>query len=176
MAGSARPVIAIVVGVGVVVGSLATAGCKAAPGQRVLKTEPIAEGPGTLESERRRLEGTWELVKLETYDAAGSPQTLDATGRMTFDAFGNVRTTGTAKQGSAAATELLGYTGKVVIDPQKKEWRLVDVEKDPGSTSLPAAVGADKLRVYEFVDDMLKLSLRDATGRVTASVTWRRTS
>ena len=147
MAGSARSVIAIVVGVGVVVGSLATAGCKAAPRQRVLKTEPIAEGPGTLESERRRLEGTWELVKLETYDAAGSPQTLDATGRMTFDAFGNVRTTGTAKQGSQPPPSCSAIPARWSSIPRRRNggsstWRRIPAARRCRPRWVPTSCGS----------------------------------
>jgi hypothetical protein len=174
MNGLGRALTAVAVGVALASSTLAITACKAKPGGRVLKTEPIETGPGTLEAERRRLQGTWELVKLELYDASGKPQPLDATGRMTFDEYGNVRTTGSAKQGSGATALLLGYTGQVVIDTVKKEWRLVEVTKDPGSGAAPAEVAADKVRAYEFVGDELKLSLRDGSGKVTASVTWRR--
>ena len=174
MADCVRRVTAFLLGAAVAGGALGAAGCKAAPGGRVLKTEPIATGPGTLEAERRRLQGTWDLVSFEIDDAAGTPQRLDATGRMTFDEYGNVRTTGSAKQGSEATGRLLGYTGRVVIDHQKKEWRLLEVQADPGTAKPPPEVAADKVRAYEFVGDELKLSLRDASGRVTASVTWRR--
>jgi hypothetical protein len=150
------------------------AGCKGAPRGRVLRTEPIAKGAGTVEAERRRLQGTWELVSLETLDAAGAATPLDAAGRMTFDDYGNVKTNGTVKQGPSTAKTLLSYAGRVVIDPDKKEWRLLDMQAAPESAAAPAAVDADKVRGYELVGDQLKLSLRDASGRVTARVTWKR--
>jgi hypothetical protein len=155
-------------------GLTGAAGCKAAPRGRVLKTEPVTSGAGTVEAERRRLEGAWELVMLETIDAAGAATRVDASGRMTFDAYGNVKTTGSVKQGSSPASTLLSYEGRVVIDPDKKEWRLLDAELAPGASPAPAAVAADKVRSYELVDDQLKLSLRDTAGRVTARVTWKR--
>ena len=46
-------------------------------------------------------------------------------------------------------------------------WRKRDVAK------LPTEVAIDKIRMDEFVDDQLTLSLRDAAGNVTAT-TWRR--
>jgi hypothetical protein len=149
-------------------------GCQAAPRGRVLKTEPITSGAGTVETERRKLQGTWQLVSLETIDAAGAATRVDASGQMTFDAYGNVKTSGGIKQGSSAASTLLSYQGRVVIDPDKKEWRLLDAELAPGASPAPREVAADKVRGYELVDDQLKLSLRDAAGRVTARVTWKR--
>ena len=38
----------------------------------------------------------------------------------------------------------------------------------------PTEVGIDKIRMDEFVNDQLKLSLRDAAGKVIATATWRR--
>jgi hypothetical protein len=173
--GIARASVCTALAAALAMGSLVSAGCKGAPGGRVLKTEPIDTGAGSLEAERRRLQGTWELVKLETFPASGPPQVLDAKGRMTFDEYGNVKTEGSAKAGSETTASLLSYTGQVVIDPQKKEWRLVEVERAADSSALPREVAADKVRAYELVGDQLKLSLRDAAGRVTASVTWKRT-
>ena len=54
--------------------------------------------------------------------------------------------------------------------------RLVEVmpEGKREVAKLPTEVGIDKIRMYEFVNDQLKLSLRDAAGKVTATATWRR--
>jgi hypothetical protein len=157
-----------------VAGLCVATGCQGAPRGRVLRTEPIAKGAGTVEAERRLLQGTWELVSLETLDAAGAARRLDAAGRMTFDDYGNVKTNGTITQGPSAAQTLLSYVGRVVIDPEKKEWRLLDMQSAPETAAAPAAVDADKVRGYELVGDQLKMSLRDASGRVTARVTWKR--
>jgi hypothetical protein len=97
---------------------------------------------------------------------------------MTFDAYGNVRTQGVVQGGGADAQRFLAYEEQVVIDPQKKEWRLVEVtpEGKRDLAKLPTEVGIDKIRMYELVNDQLKLSLRDAAGKVTATATWRRAS
>ncbi len=57
----------------------------------------------------------------------------------------------------------------MVIDPQEKEWRLVEVTREGKRdvAKLLTEVGIDKIRMYEFVNDQLKLSLRDAAGKVT---------
>lgn len=176
MARHVRRLMVGLVALGLTAGAVASAGCKAQERGRVLKTAPVETGVGTLESERRRLQGTWELVSLETFDPSGKATPVDASGRMTFDDYGNVRTDGQAKQGPAAASTVLSYTGRVVIDPGKKEWRLMDATPDAGASAAPAAVAADKIRSYEIVNDQLKLSLRDAAGKVTARVTWKRVS
>jgi hypothetical protein len=163
-----------IAGVGLVASLTPLTACKAAERGRVLRTAPVTSGAGTVEAERRRLQGTWELVSLETLDASGKATPVDASGRMTFDDYGNVRTEGQAKQSSEAANTVLSYVGRVVIDPDKKEWRLMDATPDAGASAAPAPVAADKIRSYEIVDDQLKLSLRDAAGKVTARVTWKR--
>ncbi len=150
--------------------------CHAAPRGRPVKMGPVDTGPQSVEATRRQLEGAWELVKLETYPAPGKVVPIEATGRMTFDAYGNVRTQGVVQGGGADAQRFLAYEGQVVIDPQKKEGRLVEVtpEGKRDVAKLPTEVGIDKIRMYEFVNDQLKLSLRDAAGKVTATATWRR--
>lgn len=170
----ARLALSLFVAATLVAGLVISSACQAAPRGRVIRTSPIDSGPGTVESERRKLQGTWELAKLETFDAAGKPQVVEATGRMTFDDYGNVKTTGATKEASGTAGTILIYEGRVVIDPVKKEWRILDVEAAPESGAPPKEVSADKIRAYEFQGEELRLSIRDAAGRVTAAVTWRR--
>ena len=47
--------------------------CEAQPRQRPLDVGPVASGPGTIEFERRRLQGTWGLERFEVFDSAGKP-------------------------------------------------------------------------------------------------------
>ena len=39
---------------------------------------------------------------------------------------------------------------------------------------MPSWVGGDNVRFYEFEGDLLRLSLKNAEGRTTATLTWRR--
>jgi hypothetical protein len=155
---------------------LAVGACKSAPRQRPVRMGPVDAGPGSVEAARRQLEGTWELVRLETHPAPGQVVPVDATARMTFDAFGNVKTEGSVPGGSAEAERLLRFDGQVVIDPVKKEWRVVELtgQGKTNPDSLPPEIAADKIRAYAFEGDVLKLSMRDAAGRVTANATWKR--
>lgn len=144
----------------------ASAGCSASPRQRPIKVGAVDAGPSSLEAVRRQLEGRWELVSLQVVGADGQAVTRPAGGRMTYDAFGNVTMEGT---GPDAA--LISLSGRAVIDPVKRELRLADME---GAGALPGQVSPDKVRGYAFEGDLLKTSARDASGRVTAVVTWRR--
>jgi hypothetical protein len=156
--------------------ALALGACAAQPRRTPIPMGPVDTGAGSVEAVRRQLEGTWELVSAEVYPEPGKVVPVKATGRLTFDAYGNVRTEASLAEPSAVASRLLSYSGNVVIDPRKKEWRLTDVaaEGTPPEKALPPEVGPDKIRAYEFVGDELKLSMKDEAGRATGSVTWRR--
>ena len=106
-----------------VAGACLAGACHAAPRGAPSTMGPVDTGPQSVEATRRQLEGARELVKLETYPAPGKVVPIEATGRMTFDAYGNVRTQGVVQGGGADAQRFLAYEEQVVIDPQKKEWR-----------------------------------------------------
>lgn len=147
--------------------AVAGVGCAGAPRQRPVKAGPVSTGADSLEAARRQLEGTWDLVSLQVADPDGRLVTRPAGGRMTYDAYGNM-----SMEGSGDDARLITFRGRAVIDPVKREFRLADVE---GSGTLPAQASADKVRGYEFEGPLLKTSVRDASGRLTAVVTWRKT-
>ena len=135
--------------------------------------------PAKAEATRRQLEGAWELVKLETYPAPGKVVPIEATGpddvrcvRKRADPGELCREAVPMPSGSSP------MRGRWSSTPQKKEGRLVEVtpEGKRDVTNLPTEVGIDKIRMYEFVNDQFKLSLRDAAGNVIATATWRRAS
>lgn len=155
----------------VVVGLLAVtlttaAGCAGAPRQRPVKVGSVDTGPNSLEAARRQLEGTWDLVSLQVVTTDGQTVTRPAGGRLTYDAFGNM-----SMEGTGADAALIAFTGRAVIDPVKREFRLADLE---GAGALPSQASPDKVRSYEFDGPFLKTSVKDAAGRVTAVITWRR--
>jgi uncharacterized protein RhaS with RHS repeats len=141
-------------------------GCAGAPRERPVKAGPVATGPDTLEAVRRQIEGTWDLVSLQVLTPDGQTVTRPAGGRLTYDAYGNM-----SMEGSGENAQLIAFKGRAVIDPVRREIRLADLE---GSGALPSQASADKVRHYEFDGPLLKTSVRDASGRVTAVVTWRR--
>ncbi len=137
---------------------------------RPIKVGTVDTGPQSLEAARRQLEGTWELVSL-----SAGPQALKASGRMTYDAYGNMTVKGTIEAATITSpiVALLNYEGRAVIDAAKQQLRLVGQTAE-GATVSAADMSADKLRQYAFDGDLLKISTIDPSGAVIATATWRR--
>ena len=144
---------------------------------RPVEGGPVASGPGTLESVRKQLEGSWNLVSAEVVSVAGQRSLLKASAVLTYDAFGNLSLKGAYEDPSATAeqTAALNFTGRAVIDTQKLELRLLDLQQSDGEfAALPAAMAARRVRSYAFNGDVLTLTVKDSKGTVTAVNTWRR--
>jgi hypothetical protein len=150
----------------------AIVGCAAAPRGRPMKMGPTDTGPGSLEATRRQLEGRWELVSLETYPEPGKAVPIKASGTLTYDAYGNVKTEGTMDDPDSHARSVLSYSGAIVIDVEKKEWRLTGMQTGRGATP---ALGTEQIRRYELTGDRLTTSTIDDNGRVTARAIWKKT-
>jgi hypothetical protein len=153
-------------------------GCSSAPRKRPVKGGDVNTGPGSLESVRRQLEGQWDLVSLEVFDAAGKATTRKATGHLSYDAYGNLGITGRlldTGQPQTSVSGLLAYTGRAVIDPPKSRLVLMDVQsKLPSSEAIPAEVSADKVRFYVIEGNMLTLTVKDPAGATTGRTTWHK--
>ncbi len=171
MFGVRRPV-AITVAC-IVVGSLVAA-CAASPRQRPIKMGPVDTGAGSLEGTRRQLQGRWTLLSFETYPSPGEVVQHKAAGELIYDEYGNLQIRGSL-EGREAGTDssVLRYSGRAVIDAANSRLVLQDL-KGQGGEALPGGVTPDKVRYYEFVGDLLKIAVKDASGRPTASVTWKR--
>jgi hypothetical protein len=138
------------------------------------QTQPVAQ----------RLVGSWELVNYEIIAADGARRpgaydrgqiTYDASGRMSAHLMNSSNKAGQAPQtdeARAAAYRLyLGYYGPFVVDEAKGiVTHIVD------GSSNPSWVGSRQVRYYELSADnqQLTLSLRDATGRTTQALVWKR--
>jgi hypothetical protein len=157
------------------IGLAALPACSAAPRQRPVKMGDVETGTGSLESTRRQFEGTWDLVSFETYPESGKKVTQQATAVLTYDAYGNMEINGRLTQPgqtAAQAASLLTYKGKVVIDVEKRQLRVVNPQGD--QKQLPAEASTALARQYSFANDMLTLSMVDTAGRPTASATWKK--
>jgi hypothetical protein len=154
------------------------AGCQPAPLKRAVKGGAVDRGPGSLEAVRRQLQGTWELVDSQAFDAAGTATSRKAAGRLTYDEYGNLTIAATVEdtgQTPSGVSGLLGYTGRAVIDPAKTCLVLTDVKgRQPSSQALPAEVSADKVRYYTVEGNTLTLTVKNAAGAVTERTTWRK--
>ncbi len=155
--------------------ALALCACSAAPRQRPIKMGEVDTGAGSVESARRQLEGTWELVSFETYPAPGQKIPQKATGVLTYDAYGNLEIVGRLEQpgGSpGAGAPLLSYKGRAVIDAGQQQLRVVDTQGD--TSKLPSEASTQYLRRYVIDGDQLTLSMIDGAGHPTATTTWKR--
>lgn len=145
--------------------------CAARPRVRPLQTAPIGD---SLMIVRKQLEGTWALIALHVTPPGGTPTLVNAQGTLTYDAYGNLEIRGTVEptDAQAGASAMLSFKGRGVIDPARKQIKLLDVEGDVNQ--LAAEVSPDHVRQYEFDAGTLKLTTVDSSGRVTAVAMWRK--
>ena len=153
--------------------------CQAAPRATPVKMGPVDTGAGSVESVRRQLQGSWELVTLEVMAPGGAPTKVPATGHLKYDEYGNLTIDGrvTAAAGGVDPN-VLNMSGRAVIDPDKHMLRFQDVEATTAAADRPldSRIDASKVRYYEFVGDELKTTTKDAAGATTAIATWKRAS
>lgn len=121
--------------------------------------------------------GDWELVSYLQFPEGGGERDMNYVGYLSYDAHGNMAGLGMPQdlpeRAAGASERTLGgfaYWGGVSVDVQ----RGVVIHHVEGSPMVPQWVGGENVRYYEFVGNLLKLSLKDATGRTTATLTWRR--
>ena len=149
-------------------------GCAAKARETPLRTERIEDGTSSLETVRRQLEGTWDLLSFETYPAPGKTVTQKARAVLTYDAYGNMTIDGRLEQpdASSAAASFLSYKGRIVIDAANSQLRVVGAEGD--TAKLPAEASTNLARKYAIEGDILTLSMVDAKGQSTAKTTWKK--
>ena len=133
---------------------------------------------------RQQFVGHWRLVKFENFDEAGVARDAGYdSGRILYDTAGNMSAqlmrTG-RKPVSQPSTEperavsygtYTAYYGKYTVDPTASK-----VTHSVEGALNPNWVKTDLVRYYEFSTDgkQLKLSIRNAQGRVTGTLTWER--
>ena len=133
---------------------------------------------------RKQLAGHYRLLKFENFDEKGvaRPAGYEA-GRILYDAAGQMSahlmrggrkplsSPSTETERAAAYSGYLAYYGAYTIDPATKKV----THHVEGSTN-PNWVKTDLIRYYEFSPDgnRLMLSLKNAEGRITGTLTWER--
>lgn len=131
-----------------------------------------------LDSITQRFVGDYELVSYFTFPAQGDAVDMNYIGRLSYDALGNMAGLGMPKnlpERAADSTERVmggfAYWGPFSVDVEKQ----IVLHHVKGSPMVPRWVDGDNVRYFEFEgDDILKLSLKDDSGRITATLTWRR--
>ena len=151
------------------------AGCAAAPRQKPLRTTAVGTGADSTAAVRKQLEGAWTLVSFTVFDAAGAPKVVQATGRLTYDAYGNLELSGNLPDAAAAGAgaNALAMKGRAVVDAGGKRLVLADVSGNVSADALPTTMAPDKVRHYAFEGDTLSLETRDGP-RVLARTVWKK--
>ena len=155
--------------------SIVGAGCAAGPRQRPIRAGDVDTGPGSVEAVRRQLSGTWELVSFEAFTGPGQSSQVPASGRLTYDEFGNLTLDGELERGDGSHAMLLNVSGRAVIDAPMQRFLILDSEGNlPFDERDFGTAAPDRFRYYEFDGDLLKLTVKDDTGQTTSLLTWRR--
>ena len=152
-------------------------GCAAGNNDKIMRTSPVTKGPNSLEATRRALEGTWTLVSLDVIDVRGNHRPVKATGELTYDAFGAMTVKAQIEDQAASNSLMINYTGRIVIDTTKSEFRPADLESaQPVDPTQVAPISPDKIRRFAIADDTLIVTYFDAASTPTAMIRWRRTA
>jgi hypothetical protein len=150
-------------------------GCESAPRARPVKMGPVDTGPVSVEAVRRQLMGSWELTALEVYSPTGEKIVPQASGRLQYDDYGNLSMKGTIDGAPGVDPSVLNLTGQVAIDPTSQSFRFVKIAAaSADDRRVDPALTAANTRYYEFIDNLLKTTVKAADGRTTATATWKR--
>jgi hypothetical protein len=165
-------------------------GCARSERQRPVQTNPIASGPDTVEAARKALEGRWTLLSLDVTAEDGRRATVEATGFLTSDAFGNLHVEYRLSEPGRQALEAIGVqqrdpvistTGRVVIDTQEHKITYVgaDAEKrafDPDLAARRANPFAlERARYYALdAEGVLTLTTRHDNGGDASTSRWKK--
>ncbi len=132
---------------------------------------------GQAQTDAERFVGDYTLISYVTFPEVGAAVDMAYVGRLSYDSAGNMSglgmPSGLPERERDAGSRLSGgfaYWGKVTVDDEKN----IVVHHVEGSPLMPSWVGGDNVRFYEFEGDLLRLSLKNAEGRTTATLTWRR--
>lgn len=129
------------------------------------------------ESVARRLVGDYELVSFVRFQEGGAGSDADYIGWLRYDEHGNMAGMGMprdlplqARDTTERVTGGFAYWGTVSIDVENARV----IHHVVGSPGAAQWVGQDNVRYYQFDGDLLHLSVRNAEGRTTGTLTWRR--
>jgi hypothetical protein len=142
---------------------------------RAAKGGDVNAGAGSLESERRRLQGAWELTSLQIFSPTGEPLAAQATGRLQYDEYGNLTMRGAVTGGPEVDSSVLNIAGRVEIDPVAHTLRFRSITaRSADERRVDPQIDASLVRYYEFDGDLLKTTVKAANGSTTATATWKR--
>lgn len=120
--------------------------------------------------------GDWVLVSYIVFPIEGGQRDMDYVGYLSYDDHGNMAGLGMPRnlperaESDPQVRAGFGYWGSVSVDTEGGRV----IHHVEGAPTQPRWVGGDNIRYYEFEDNLLKLSLKDNTGRISATLTWTR--
>jgi len=125
-----------------------------------------------------RFTGHYELVSFIRFPEAGGEVDTNYEGRIMYDGRGNMSAIGMPRDLPARAarseenvSDGFAYYGTISLDLDND----IIIHHVQGSPTRGSWDGEDNIRYFEFTDDgLLKLSMKDETGRTTGTLTWRR--
>ena len=142
---------------------------------RAAKGGSVDTGSSSMEAERRRLQGAWELTSLQVVSPTGEPRAAQASGRLEYDEYGNLTMRGTVQGGPDIDNSVLNVKGRVVIDPVAHALRFQSITaRNADERRVDPQLDASLIRYYEFDGDLLKTTVKNANGATTATATWKR--
>jgi hypothetical protein len=169
-----RPPASVAVALSLAVSVCGCWGGSSDPRVRPVKMGDVDTGANSVEAVRRQLQGTWDLVSLEVASPSG-PVKVPAKGQLKYDEYGNLAIDGNVTD-PKIDSGVLKLSGRAVIDPTKHMLRLQGVTgtTNAAEQALDSNLDPAKVRYYEFVGDLLKTTVKDASGATTATTTWKR--
>lgn len=159
--------------------------------RRIAFTVLVLCAAGSLEAQQaadvqRQLVGNWRLVSFENFDDKGAARPSQYTsGRIMYDAAGQMAaqlmqsgrkpltSPPVEAERAAAYSGYLSYFGRYTVDPSNGTvTHHVEGSTNPNWVSTPTQL----VRWYAFSKDgnRLMLSVKNAAGRVTGTLTWER--
>jgi hypothetical protein len=156
--------------------------CKAAPRTRPVEGADVDEGPGSLVAARKYLEGRWNLESLEVFPPGRPPVTLNVSGTLSYDEFGNLRMEIRPDEKAAdvlraAGVELqdggISSSGRTVVDMQHRTLTYV-LEGQPPGRPPTGPLSPSRPRHWEVTGDTLTLTTKDDAGKPLTVGRWKR--
>jgi hypothetical protein len=138
----------------------------------------IAEDSSELAAIKQQFVGHYELVSFVSIRENGDVVDNNYVGRIMYDENDEMSAQGMPKnlpeRAAQSSERVMGgfaYWGSVTWDIDNG----IVTHHVEGSPTRGSWVGEDNVRYYEFTDDgLLKLSMKDESGRLIGTLTWRR--
>jgi hypothetical protein len=168
----------------VVVAMLGSVGCAGGPREKPIPTTSIDKGMGTLQGARKYLEGRWTLISFEVFPPNAQPITVEGSGVMTYDDYGNLRMEIRTAEAVADRLENVGILmsrgvissdGRTTLDLTRRTLTYV-IEGQPPAGAPAGPLATSRPRYWEVDGDMLTLSTKDDSGRTLSVAKWKKST